>query len=231
MRKITLTLLMGFVLSVVTFGQQDQHYTITEDQSGSRGAGDLTCPVNSVFSQTPNGSSGFLPNYGVVIYDNIPTTLGVPVGSFTIWGTEQEGPVCTPTFDIFIREDNAGTPGALIASYTNLAIPGVNTGETFGGGIIYSYTFNFPVPLTIQSGDWIGFANYQGTSTCRGYLVSTDGDNHSIAFVPDIGFIPIAQDFSFCLGPVPPATPISGWAIGLGVFLIVAVTLIRMKRI
>lgn len=231
MRKITLTLLMGFVLSAVTFGQQGQYFTITEDQDGSRAAGDLVCPPGSVFSQTPNGTGGFLPFDGVVIYDNIPTTLGVPVGSITIWATEQEGPVCTPTFDIIIREDNAGNPGAVIASYTNLTIPEVNTGETFGGGIIYSYTYNFPAPLALQSGDWIGFANYQGTSTCRGYLMSTDGDNQCIAFNPEIGFRAEPFDVSFCLGPVPPVTPLSGWAIGLGVFLIVAVTLIRLKRI
>lgn len=229
MKKTIFALITALALSVAVSGQQSPYYKITEDLSGSRAAGDLTCPVNSVFSQTPNGTGGFYPNPGVVIYDNVTIPIGVPVGSITIWGTEQEGPACTPVFDIIIREDNAGVPGAVIASYTNLVIPGVNTGETFGG-IIYSYTFNFPVPITLEADDWIGFINYQGSSSCRGYLISDDGDDHSVVIVPEIGPVILSNDFSFCLGPVPPSTPVSGWAVGLGIALILAVTFFRLRR-
>lgn len=237
MKKLTAVILLTFIASLIAFTQTNQNGSFRSNNGGSRDVTDLECPDGSLYAQNPDGLYTYssLDSDGVA-YDNVLSAPGGPVGNIT-WWMEEEIPQPTLTFDIFIRGDDGGKPGTLKASYTSLSITGVNTGEIFNDNPVYEYTYYFPAPLTISAGDWIGIADYPDGFYHHYWLTSSDGDQESYVFdgsnyVPLINpFTDESTDFSFCLGEVSMTTPVSDWAIGLGVFLIIAVTVLRLRRV
>ncbi len=190
----------------------------------------LFCPDGSIYSQTPWGWPGWAGAGDVVIYDNVSGALYGNIASITWWMGESEI-IPGLTFDIFIREDNAGVPGNLIASFTGLTITGTNTGKYLWTdpiiSPIYSYTYNFPSPVVMGAGDWIGIRD-NPTGFHHFWVTSHDGDGTGYT-LSGSEYTQWDYDFSFCLSPEP-IVPLSNWAIGVGIFLIIAFTVYRFRR-
>jgi hypothetical protein len=188
-----------------------------------------SCPVESIYSQVPDGLNGWWSINGAVIYDNILSSFIYPVTSITWWYMEYES-IGNLTFDIIFRENNAGVPGNIIASFTNLTVPGTPTGTSINGYPVSTYTYTFPAPVDISYGDWVGIADYPDDFIHHFWCTSSDGDGAGYAIDPTAPEnYPLPTDYAFCLSPAP-LTPLSSWAIGIGVFLIVAFTVYRIRR-
>ncbi len=68
------------------------------------------------------------------------------------WAACSEDPVA---FVVEVHDDNAGAPGAVVATFS-ATIAGVDSGETFAGEPIYEYTISLgATPYTINDGQWI----------------------------------------------------------------------------
>lgn len=194
----------------------------------------LFCPDESVYAQIPIGLDGWSTTDGFVFYDNILSPTYYPIGSITWWMLERTL-VPTLTFDIIFREDNGGIPGNIIASFTGLTVPGVNTGEIGlyqGGWPIYEYTYTFPTPVELDANDWVGIADYPDDLGVfhHYWCMSDDGDGQIYGLDSGGSGYFYTPDLAFCLSPAP-IIPISNWAIGIGIFLIIAFTVLRFRKL
>ena len=198
------------------------------DLSFCLGPVEYACPDQSIYSQVPDGLDGWWSINGAVVYDNILSSFITPISSISWWMMEDHA-IGNLTFDIIFRENNAGVPGNIIASFTGLTIPATNTGTSILGYPVFSYTYTFPAPVDISFGDWVGIADYPDNSIHHYWCTSSDGDGTGYGRESDGSGYPLTEDFAFCLSPAP-LTPLSGWAIGIGVFLIVAFTVYRIRR-
>jgi hypothetical protein len=224
MKKSIFFILFSLLTVSAIFAQNSKFTANIASGDGSRALTDLVCPDGSVYSQTPDGVNAWSYIAGYMFYDNVLTAPTMPVNKITWWMLE--GSVQpTLSFDIFIHANNAGQPGTLIASYINIAFTAVNTGESFAGYPAYEYTVNLPFPVTINAGDWIGIRDLPDANAHHYWLTSSDGDTY--AWFGEGYSQPM--DFAFCLGGAG-VTPISGWAIGIGIMLILAVTVLRIRK-
>lgn len=227
MKKIIFTLLIGLAGSSMAFAQYAQ--SITEViGGGGRAVTDLVCPEGSVYSQTPDGVNARSYVSGYYYCDNVLTEPAAPVGNITWWMLEMS-PDANLAFDIFIHEDNAGQPGAVIESFFDVDYTVVNTGETSYGYPVFEYSFTLPTPLAIAAGTWIGIRDLPDIDYNHHHywLTSSDGDNR--IWLTQGYPLQGEGDLAFCLGGGG-STPVSGWALGIGIALIAAFTLFRLRK-
>ena len=188
---------------------------------------DLTCPDGSVYSQLPDGLNAWSSDGGFYFMDNIIVAPGGPVTSITFWMLEAT-PFNPLNVDIHFRHNAGGVPGADIATYPGLLLPGIPTGETWAGYPVLAYTYTFPVPINLAAGDWMGIADYPDDFHHHYWLTSSDGDN-SCYFTDGTVF---PNDFAFCLGGSGvPQTPVSNWALIIGIILIGTFVIVRFRRL
>jgi hypothetical protein len=155
----------------------------------------------------------------------VETTPASPVSQVTFYGIVESEPM--RNFEISFFQDNAGTPGAMIASYTSI-IDGVNTGELFGGYLpIYTYTYYLPTSVSLTAGNWLSVMAMDGFSSWY-WVIATGGDG-CIIQTPH-GTACDYGDVAFCLG-VGEKVPVSPWAMGIALALIGSAVIFRYRRI
>jgi hypothetical protein len=236
MKKLTFSFILLLLFCFSSFGQNAVSLQdIYGENIQGREIGDLTCPPGSIYSQLPDGINGWTGNFGYIFYDNVLSVTGSAATSvtfFLIESIEYE-----PLYmDIIIKGDNAGVPGNIKYAFYNVPVNKVATGETSFGFPVFTYTYTFPSPINIVVGDWVGYYAYPitggGFADAHHYwMTSSDGDGES--YFDETSLVLYLNDFSFCLGyeSGPADIPLSGWAIAIGIALIVASTIIRYRRI
>jgi len=219
--------------------EQGQSYSPRNDNGGL-----MTCPSTSFWSQTPVdplGSWTFLNSDaqgGYLAYDNF-SGLTAPIKTVRFWGInayylsgftfcETEDPM---TFDIVFYQDNAGTPGAVVASY-NFTLDRIPTGASYSGFQHYLYIANLPASLNISEG-WISIQGVSISDPDCWFLWgnSFDGDLYCLQKDQSSGIFS-ARDFdlSLCFDSSP-MVPLSNWAVLTGLLLIVTIVIFRFRRI
>lgn len=157
------------------------------------------------------------------VFDQVESDPASSVSQIVFYGV-LDGSSPDRNFEIRFFSDNAGLPGTQFDSYSSF-ITAVNTGEDFFGYTIYSYMCSFPGTVSIQAGDWISI-RADGNDDWY-WLTASGGDGcvyqQGHAYRCEYG------DVAFCLIGGP-ATPVSPWAIALGIALIATATILRVRR-
>lgn len=225
MRKGIL-LLMAMALMISLNAQQQDKSATAKLENGNRAVTDVSCPENTVYSQTSLNFGGLTSWTGTIykVYDQLLSDPGVPISAIVFYGGFSSGP--DRNFTIEIHADNGGAPGALLDSYTAF-IAGVNTGENMSGYDIYSYTYTFPASIPLAQGDWISVVA-DGSDYWYWWGATVGGDG--CAYQEGFGGIRCDYgDMAFCLvGGAP--TPLSPWAVAIGIALIATFVIIRTRR-
>jgi hypothetical protein len=226
MKKILSAFTLIVFLVPISFSQDAVKLTDVAGEEPGRDVTDIVCPEGSLYSQTPvdvNAATGLNDN---VLYDNILSSPAGTVNEITFWMTNLGDPDPV-NLDIIFRHDDGGAPGSIFASYS-VSLTGVPTGELLLGSYeIYTYTYEFATPLIIVAGDWVGIKPYPVEYGHHYWVFSSDGDLLDYLYP---GFGPyFFTDFAFCLRGSS-EIPISNWALGIGILLILAATLFRLRR-
>jgi hypothetical protein len=221
-------LLSVFVVAALSLSAQQIYPTLSEvvgntGAQGNRGTMTITCPENSLYSHNVNYLSGFTSWSVYTVVDQIESDPGSAVNQITFYGLFY-GSVPDRNFEIKFYYDNAGLPGTEFDSYSSF-ISGLNTGELVQGLPLYSYTYTFPASRSLDAGDWVSVkadgSDYWFWATASGGdgCVQQDGYTYRC----DYG------DVAFCLSGGA-ATPVSPWAIALGIALIATAAILRVRR-
>jgi len=225
MKRIIL-LLITMLLSAGLWAQQ-QTPSATMDNGSNREVTVVQCPENTVLSQTPLNWGGLTSWTGDVfkVYDQLLSDPGVPISQIVFYGSFNSGGSPDRNFTIEVFADNGGLPGALIQGYASF-IQGVFE-ENISGYNVYSYTYNFPASIPLAQGDWIS-VRADGATTWFWWAASAGGDGCAFQDGP-YGFRCDYGDAAFCLvGGAP--TPVSPWALAIGIALIAGFVIIRTRR-
>jgi len=226
MKRIVLLMVIGMLFGSQLLAQQSMSLRSLGIDPG-RAVTDLVCPEGSVYSQTPNGVNGYSFVAGFYYSDNVLSSPGL-VTSVTWWMMEARYEP-TLSFDIFIHADAGGQPGTLIESFFDVTFEVINTGEVSYSYPVFQYSYTFPSPVNIPSGSWIGIRDlpdYEDYFHHHYWATGAGGDG--IYWRSD-GYIVQGADMAFCLGGGAP-TPVSGWAIGIGLMLILAFSVYRIRK-
>jgi hypothetical protein len=235
MRKISFLSVILASLCFSAFAQNATSITdVTGGQNQVRELQDLTCPEGSAYSQLPDGINGWTGNFGYVFYDNILSLSNSNISSVTFFLIESVEYI--PLYmDIIVKEDNGGVPGNIKYSYSNVPVTVVPTGEFSFDYPVVTATYIFPSPIHLVSGDWIGYYAFPITGAGEApahhyWMTSSDGDE--ISYFDEETLLQYGNDFSFCLGSESNSQeiPLSGWAIFIGIVLILTFTVIRLRK-
>ena len=249
MKKIQLSilLLIGIFLStsLASFSQETQ----TPASIGEQGiimppnrAGEFDCPVNSIFSQPPvSWANAYFSDEGTTnhsqnIFD-LFSGLTENIAGITFWGILSDGSGCYPggpvDFDIAFYQDNAGSVGTLVQSFTISVTPTV-TGSIFCGSQILKFDVTLPSSVSLSNG-WASVVRKNpGNLPCSfAWLNTTTGDN-SFAWNQSGGSYNYqtgtGYNASFCLTGSTAPVPLSNWAIYIGIFLIASFIVFRFRK-
>jgi hypothetical protein len=197
----------------------------TTSNPGSR---TIVCPPGSIYSHEVNYFNGISSmDQHFKWWDQVESAPGAPISLVVFFGSVDTIP--DRNFTISFYHDNGGIPGTVIASYTGFII-GVNTGEILFDRETFTYTYNLPVDLTLNAGDWVSVVAENSIYPWY-WLTGTPGDgciyNNLVGTMCDIG------DLAFCLigGPGGSEVPVAPWALAIGITLIGAVVILRYRRI
>jgi len=130
------------------------------------------------------------------------------------------------SFEIAFYENDGGSIGTMVASY-NVTVMGYGTGNFLDVHEIYKYSTPIYPPVTGLSDGWM---SVQGNpiSSCQ-FLWSASASGNGTSYQEGSGWR--EDDLAFCIyAATPEDIPLSNWALGLGIFLIVVATVIRMRR-
>lgn len=249
MKKTKTLLLCSLILfSLIASAQERRFIRMPENIANRQDL--IECPPdNCIFSQ--------LPEYDVALDFGAPspyriaedfTTVSAPV-SVRLWGlyfdisTDED---CQPpemTFIVAFYERNTvnpSIPGDEVVSYTITVAPQYPPIYFYDWYQLFQADIGFPEPAPITDGwvsvmfvneafpcfpFWIGSSLEPGTGPLMA-CVSYDG----IEWYTSMEEFDFECAMDFCLTGAPPV-PLSGWAIGLGVFLILAAVLLRFRRV
>ena len=237
-------------ISLLTFGQDQPELGSSSEQgsflSPGRDIGGLECLPNSLYSQAPvNSDNGYFSDdettfWNQTIFDSYSGVTEV-IGGITFWGQAVDypslGDCYTPgadTFDIIFYQDDAGTVGASVKSYTVIVTPTV-TGANVGPLSILRFDVTFPSPLYLENG-WVSIVKKNpANEDCLFAWVNTTTGDDVIGYTNNLTggqiYYSSGVNVSFCLVEgTPPPVPISNWAIILGVLLIGTFIVVRYRR-
>ncbi len=241
MKTITfLTLTTFLFLSLSSIGQEAERplsigegKLITSDRDG-----ELDCPANSIFSQSPvSSTNGYFSDEGTFggSQNEFDLFYGLTedITGITFWGTMYDGSDCyTPgpmDFEISFYQDNAGAIGSLVQTFVVTVTPS-ETGSLLVGTSLLRFDVTLPSSISLASG-WVSTVKQNpGNAVCTfAWANTTTGDNsHAYNQYGGIYNYP-DENLSFCLTGNPPV-PISNWAIIIGIFLIGTFMIIRFRR-
>jgi hypothetical protein len=223
----------GFIAFILFIGMASgqTYYSTASEAIGIKSPGSnesragIDCPPNTLYSHIVNYQTAFTSWDGYfTVYDEIGSTPTGQVGEITFFGVFDATP--GRNFQISFYQDNAGLPGAQIATYTTF-IAGTNTGQILQGYYpIYSYYYALPTPLNLVAGDWVAVLATDGPDPW--YWCTASGGNGCVDQV-GYGYRCDFGDVAFCLGRGV-VTPLSSWALLFGGILIAGFIFLRYRR-
>jgi hypothetical protein len=245
MRKLTLFLAMTGMflsLSVISFSQ---------DTKGPRStgigkilimhgrAGELDCSVNSIFSQPPvDMYNGYFSDESTAwseqkLFENF-YGLTSPIGGITFWGILFNGGDCysggSDDFIVTFYQDNAGTVGTMVQSFSFSATP-IVTGSILAGAQLLKYDLTIPSNVSLATGWVMVYRLNPGNTNCVfAWANTTTGDNN-IGYNQlggDINYF--ADNLAFCLTGPTESVPLSNWALIIGIGLILTFAVVRFRK-
>jgi len=190
------------------------------------------CAPNTVFSQVaPALVNLFYCQAGYTYFlcaDDY--TASAPFSTLRIWGGDYYSCSLAPTesFDIKIWDGEPWNTGTLVYSATvngTTSLIGVNAGSTD----IYQIDINLGTSINQLNG-WIGVTR-NGASCNSGFAWAMFNYPGGNSIISDGTWYTGGSDMMFCLGNAAmPETPISNWALLIGLGLIVTFTIIRFRK-
>jgi hypothetical protein len=234
MKKIKSTLVLLMALSLLTATAQVKPMYVKAPGSMNRDA-EYGCLPNSLFSQLPS------PFLGVWFGDNAydfsviadDFTVSGPFTTMRFWGNNYLGcpPGNTQAFTIKFYERNAGDPtipGPEVNSFNLTVIP---QPINFLFDSDYQVDVIFPSQVNLLDG-WVSISRFNPGDGCFfGWYGNNTGNSASFYNV-DQTWLPSEGMLAFCLGGEGvPETPVSNWALIIGVVLIGTFVIFRFRRL
>jgi hypothetical protein len=199
------------------------------------GMHNFECMEDYVFSQVPDiYTNGYYcdADYAYTkVADNY--SASAPLSSMRFWGAEDGNNIqTTETFLIEFYNGEPGQPGTSVVQAFNVTADPVQTPYQIAGFDIYQFDVDFPWPVTQMVG-WVSVSRTTAIGSDFGWLTFEDVSGDFLQYYSPGSGTWITQDGYqfFCLGPVTPVTPVANWALYLGIGLILAFTVIRLRKI
>jgi hypothetical protein len=238
MKKFTLVLVMA-ICAISLFAQKIPPPSVTNGKPVPLSTRDneFLCLSNSVFAQVfPTFDDGYFADnayYWVAVADDY-SAIG-PFSTMRFWGVNHIS--CPPgpsqTFEFNFYNGNPCSGGQLVNSFTKTVTPlPMGIIPSWSNAEVYQVDVNFGTNITLLNG-WVRVSRINPGDGCIfAWLAFDDG------FVGNA----ISQDQSgncsfnntnmlFCLGGEEvPQTPVSNWALFIGIGLILVFTVVRFRK-
>ncbi len=171
------------------------------------------CPEDSLFTQPPDGPSGFEAGTSELSspftrFENFSGVAG-PIDGLTFWGFELFPiggggfQVCTesdPSFDITFHPDLGGLPGPAVCTY-ELQASRTSAQLLFFGAELMEYTIDLPEPCVLVDG-WVSIVG-RGDVDCFFLWQSSNFTGNGFSLCEGCSFEDQIIDLAVCLrGPV-----------------------------
>jgi hypothetical protein len=156
------------------------------------------------------------------------STMRFWAGSFWTYGLQ-----ANETFLIEFYNGQPGQPGTSVVQAFNVTASCIQVPYTLVNTDLYQIDVDFPVPV-MQTVGWVSISRTTPSNTgIFGWLTFEDASGDFLQYYsPASGTWYTRAGYQFfCLGPVTPVTPLSNWALYLGIGLILAFTVIRLRKI
>jgi hypothetical protein len=230
MKKIKTFLLLSLVFTLMTGLAQTSPAFVKAKGIFNRDAS-YTCPETSLFSQLPAPlSTGWYADDSYAFSRaGDDYTVTKPFTTMRFWGSNYYGcPIGTSqTFVIRFYERNVGDPnipGNEIYSFTITVTPQPISLYYYPD---YMVDVTFPTAITLLDG-WVTLTRVYNGDGCIFVWLGQDYTGNSVSYGYDAWY-PQGGQLAFCLGGGE-KTPVSNWALILGVVLIGTFVFIRYRR-
>lgn len=230
MKKITSILVLSLVLSVLALTAQVSPMSVKAPGPMNRDA-QYSCLDNSLYSQLPAPlEAGWFADDGTSpsrVADDY--TVTAPFTTMRFWGVNINAcpPGALQTFTIKFYQRNTGDatiPGTEVNSFNLTAVP-QPIYLLFGGD--YQIDLTFP-PVTLLDG-WVSVTRINPGDGCT-FLWLGNNTGNSASYIGS--WVPSGGMLAFCLGGEGvPQTPVSNWALIIGVILIGTFVVFRFRRL
>jgi len=206
--------------------------------------GEFDCPANSIFSQAPvNTNNAYFSDnetnsFNQILYENF-YGLTTPIDGITFWGILWNGGSCysSGTIDFIVNfyQDNSGAAGTLVQSFP-VSITPIVTGSIVSSSTVLRFDLALPSAISLTNG-WLSVyrVNPNNSYCIFAWINTFNGDGYTgfTSFNSPITYWN-GDNMSFCLTgeqQPPLETPVSNWALFIGIGLILAFAVIRFRRV
>jgi hypothetical protein len=200
---------------------------LDKDVSGPKSPHNFVCMDISVFGQIPL-------NYNIGIYAEVGYEFSKvaddyaasgPISSMRFWGVYDIKPY--ETFLIEFYNGQPGQPGTSVVHTFNVTTSPIPTPYLRNGSVIYEFNVDFG-KVIIQQNGWVSISRTTPSSDIFAWIGDTSTGNCLSYNTSNFWMEDYWQVF-FCLGNKA-VIPVSGWALFMGLGLILALTVIRFRK-
>jgi hypothetical protein len=233
MKTIKMLLLLPLMLPVLTITAQKLPAFAQGSGTVNKDAG-FACLPNSLYSQLPSPlETGWFGDdgYGVSrIADDYTVT-----GSFStmrFWGSNYPGCPIGATQDFIIKfyqrnPDDPAIPGTEVNSFSLTVVP---QPISLFYNPDYQIDVTFPSSVSLLDG-WVSLTRANPGDGCT-FLWYGNFTGNSASYYTDSFWSPSGGQLAFCIGGGEvPQTPVSNWALIIGVILIGTFVIVRFRRL
>jgi hypothetical protein len=231
MKKIKFLILLSLVFTLMTAWAQNSPASVKAKGTFNRDA-EYACPENSLFSQLP--SPLVTAWYGD---DNYPFTragddytVTKPFTTMRFWGVNDG---CIPgtsgTFIIKFYERNVSNPNIPGPEVSSFTLTATQQPISFFYGNDFQADVTFPSAITLLDG-WVSLTRVNPGDGCDFAWWGAIGGNSVSYYEVENFWSPQGGQLAFCLGGGE-KTPVSNWALILGIVLIGTFVFIRYRKI
>lgn len=227
MKKLTFTL----VLMAFAFGAVSQVAMQEAVQGGSsRFTHDFTCMPAYVFGQIPTDLNTGIYCDVIHTYSKVADdyTATGPFNTLKFWGHHVSQPV--EPFLIEFYDGVPGQPGTSVIHSFNMNLTAVATGYISSSGFpVYEFDATFGATITQLNG-WVSVSRTDYAATDPFTWTGLNGGGNSLSYDHYSSYWYNANHApAFCLGTTG-TIPISGWALFIGIGLILALAVLRFRK-
>lgn len=230
MKKIKSTFILLMAISLLTVTAQVSPMYVKGPGSMNRDAA-YGCLPNSLFSQLPS------PLLGVWFGDNAypfttiadDYTVSGPFNSMRFWGNNYSGCPAgnSQTFIIKFYERNTGNPAIPGPEVNSFNLTVITQPINLLYGQDYQIDVVFPSQVNLLDG-WVSLSRINPGDGCTFGWYGNEGGN-SASY--DGQWTSSQGILAFCIGGEVPQTPVSNWALIIGVILIGTFVIFRFRRV
>jgi hypothetical protein len=234
MKKIKIILLLSMMLPLLNITAQKVPAFAQGAGTANREA-EFGCVPNSLYSQLPAPlATGWFADdgYGFTRAADDYTVTG-PFSTMRFWGSNYDGCPIGATQDFIIKfyQRNAGDPtipGAEAYSFSLTAVP---QPISLFYNPDYQIDVTFPSSVTLLDG-WVSVTRVNPNDQCVFIWYGSIGGNAASYYLPNNAWEIQGAALAFCLGGGElPETPLSNWALIIGIILIGTFVIIRFRRL